>query len=251
MLLGVAQSLNWIGAADPAAAAVGDDAAETIYTCPMHPQIRQPNPGRCDICGMALELATTVTADDLDEYAVHIEPVARRLANIRTAEVIREPVTQRIDSVGVIALDESRLATISAYVPGRIERLFADYTGVEVAQGDHLVVLYSPALYAAQVEYLESRRSLEAMAQAALPVYRRTQERMVETSRRKLAELAQDALALSIRPVHTMFDGDVVFALSTGRGEPAGPEELTRLGVSAVAALREAIERSVLLAAER
>jgi Cu+-exporting ATPase len=30
--------------------------AGTIYTCPMHPQIRQPGPGNCPICGMALEL---------------------------------------------------------------------------------------------------------------------------------------------------------------------------------------------------
>jgi Cu+-exporting ATPase len=30
-------------------------AAQTIYTCPMHPQIRQPGPGNCPICGMSLE----------------------------------------------------------------------------------------------------------------------------------------------------------------------------------------------------
>ncbi|MDH8613110.1 heavy metal-binding domain-containing protein, partial [Klebsiella pneumoniae] len=29
--------------------------AGTIYTCPMHPQIRQAGPGNCPICGMALE----------------------------------------------------------------------------------------------------------------------------------------------------------------------------------------------------
>src|SRR6476620_3373992 len=28
---------------------------DTIYTCPMHPEIRQPGPGSCPICGMALE----------------------------------------------------------------------------------------------------------------------------------------------------------------------------------------------------
>jgi Cu+-exporting ATPase len=37
--------------------------AGTIYTCPMHPQIRQEGPGACPICGMALE-PETVTADD-------------------------------------------------------------------------------------------------------------------------------------------------------------------------------------------
>ncbi|WP_428406079.1 heavy metal-binding domain-containing protein, partial [Methylocystis sp.] len=30
-------------------------ASGTIYTCPMHPQIRQPAPGACPICGMTLE----------------------------------------------------------------------------------------------------------------------------------------------------------------------------------------------------
>ncbi len=35
----------------------------TIYTCPMHPQIRQVGPGNCPICGMTLE-PETVTGDE-------------------------------------------------------------------------------------------------------------------------------------------------------------------------------------------
>ena len=35
---------------------------DRIYTCPMHPQIRQKGPGNCPICGMALE-PITVTAE--------------------------------------------------------------------------------------------------------------------------------------------------------------------------------------------
>jgi Cu+-exporting ATPase len=43
----------------------------TIYTCPMHPQIRQPGPGACPICGMALEpLVPTGTEDDSELRAV-------------------------------------------------------------------------------------------------------------------------------------------------------------------------------------
>jgi Cu+-exporting ATPase len=46
--------------ADPARYLEKDRAAEkmpegTIYTCPMHPEIRQVGPGSCPICGMALE----------------------------------------------------------------------------------------------------------------------------------------------------------------------------------------------------
>jgi L-aminopeptidase/D-esterase-like protein len=68
---------------------------------------------------------------------------------------------------------------------------------------------------------------------------------------RKLAELGHDALAISIRPVHTMLDGDTVFALSTGRGEPLGGFDLVRLGAAAVSVLVEAIERSVQIAGGR
>lgn len=37
------------------------DSRQAIYTCPMHPQIRQPGPGNCPICGMALEPETVTT----------------------------------------------------------------------------------------------------------------------------------------------------------------------------------------------
>lgn len=62
---------------------------------------------------------------------------------------------------------------------------------------------------------------------------------------RHLAMLGHDALALSIRPVHTLFDGDVVFALATGSGDRLPPQRLLALGIAAVESLRDAIERSV------
>jgi L-aminopeptidase/D-esterase-like protein len=63
---------------------------------------------------------------------------------------------------------------------------------------------------------------------------------------RKLAEVAHDALALAISPVHTLLDGDVVFALSTTRAPaPAGLPGVLQLGAAAVEVLRTAIERSV------
>jgi L-aminopeptidase/D-esterase-like protein len=62
---------------------------------------------------------------------------------------------------------------------------------------------------------------------------------------RKLAELGHDALAIGIRPTHTMFDGDVVFTMSTGDGSQLPPDAFTVLGVAAVDAVGEAIERSV------
>lgn len=63
----------------------------------------------------------------------------------------------------------------------------------------------------------------------------------------RLAVMAQDGLARSIRPVHTPFDGDVVFALST-QGRPlSDPVELTltRLGSLAADCLARAVARGV------
>ena len=62
---------------------------------------------------------------------------------------------------------------------------------------------------------------------------------------RKLAELGHDALARGIRPVHTMWDGDTVFALSTGDGSRCDPQVLLELSLASDEAIREAIERSV------
>jgi L-aminopeptidase/D-esterase-like protein len=72
-----------------------------------------------------------------------------------------------------------------------------------------------------------------------------TDARLDRAGCRKLAELGHDALALAIRPVHTLYDGDTVFTLSVGE-RTVDP---VVLGVAAVEALREAIERSVIRAA--
>jgi len=46
---------SYLGAAKPAEVRSTDAPAGTVYTCPMHPEIRQAMPGNCPICGMALE----------------------------------------------------------------------------------------------------------------------------------------------------------------------------------------------------
>lgn len=195
VLLGVAQRVGWIGAGGTSNVATGGDAQQT-FTCPMHPQIRQPGPGRCPICGMELVPASS-GGSDLDEFAVTIEPAQRRLAQIQTAPVASEPVSSSIETIGSIEIDESRQATIAAYVDGRVERLFADYTGVQVAKGDHLAVVYSPELYAAQAEFIEARKTVNRMSNNALSSIREAQQQLFENARNKLVELGMSDQQLS------------------------------------------------------
>ena len=63
---------------------------------------------------------------------------------------------------------------------------------------------------------------------------------------KRLAIMAQDGLAQAIRPAHTPFDGDTVFALSTGSGPPAGPDQLALIGAAAASCLSRAILRAVI-----
>jgi Cu(I)/Ag(I) efflux system membrane fusion protein len=185
-LVGVAQRVGWLRPPPPPASVTGAS-ADTVYTCPMHPQIRQPGPGRCPICGMELVPAASAGGANLDELAVKIEPAQRRLASIQTAPVEESPLEEELRAIGMLAIDESRQATISAYIAGRLGRLFADYTGVDIAKGDHLAVIYSPQLYAAQVEYLEARRA--AAVAGTLPAVRQAQEALEANTRQRLREL--------------------------------------------------------------
>jgi len=52
---------------EPVAAPAAAVPAGTIYTCPMHPEVRQDHPGNCPICGMALEPIIPLDAEDNHE----------------------------------------------------------------------------------------------------------------------------------------------------------------------------------------
>ena len=140
------------GATRPAAMPLR--ARATIWTCSMHPHIRESEPGNCPICGMKLVPADAGPVSAGPRVFTTSE-AAKALMDIETAPVERRFVTARVRMVGKIDYDETRLAYITAWVPGRLDRLFVDYTGIAVRKGDHMVELYSPDLLIAQDELLE------------------------------------------------------------------------------------------------
>jgi Cu(I)/Ag(I) efflux system membrane fusion protein len=139
---------------DPAAPAAGTN----VWTCSMHPQVRLPNPGKCPICSMPLVPAAmpkrSTGSESGGESMLELSGHARAMAGVETVAVERRKLSREIRAVGKVQYNESALATITARVDGYIERLFVDYTGVEVKAGDHLVEIYSPELLVAQGELL-------------------------------------------------------------------------------------------------
>lgn len=187
-------SLEW-GAAPGApdavmteAMALDDDhaAAEpaALWTCPMHPQIKLPDPGDCPICGMDLVPMQTGGADN--PLQLVMSPSAKELAQVEVQVVTRRSVTKPVRLVGKVDYDETAVKTISAWVPGRLDRLYVDYTGVQVHQGDHLVWLYSPDLLNAQEELLSVRERLESTKDEVSTFLAMSNQRALETAREKL-----------------------------------------------------------------
>ena len=72
-----------------------------------------------------------------------------------------------------------------------------------------------------------------------------TNAKLTKAGATKVAQMAQDGLAQSIRPAHTMFDGDTIFALATGEQDA----DLSMVGAFAAEVMAEAIVRAVQMAA--
>ena len=171
----------------PSTSDVASAVGET-WTCAMHPQIRLPRPGPCPICGMDLIPVDDAGGgrDDAAERTLVMSPEAVALANIQTAPVERDVVAKEVRMVGKVDYDETRVRKIAAWAPGRIDRLYVDFTGVEVKDGDHLVYVYSPELRTAQDELLQARRAAREIAQSRSAILRESSTATVEAAREKL-----------------------------------------------------------------
>lgn len=153
-----------------------EEGTEQIYTCAMHPQIKQNGPGECPLCGMDLiPLISSGSGDDsIDPDAIQFSEEAIALANIQTTSVSRQNPVKELRLYGTIQVDERLSQSQTSHVGGRIETLHVNFTGENVKQGDPLVTIYSPELLSAQQELLEA-----AKMQSVQPA-------LVEAAREKL-----------------------------------------------------------------
>jgi Cu(I)/Ag(I) efflux system membrane fusion protein len=129
-----------------------------VWTCSMHPQIRQSEPGQCPLCGMDL-IPVSTKSGSANPMAYEMTPEAMAMANINTTMVSGVSLNGEVFLTGKVKPDEQRLASVTAKFPGRIEQLFVNFTGQEVRKGEKLATIYSPELITAQKELLEALSS--------------------------------------------------------------------------------------------
>ncbi|GAB4242632.1 MAG: hypothetical protein Tsb0034_20120 [Ekhidna sp.] len=134
---------------------------ETVWTCSMHPQIRQNEPGSCPICGMDLIPLEDDNGDGIDPMAITMSPTAMQLANVVTAVVGAESATKTIRLNGKVQEDERLIFSQTTHFPGRIEKLSVNFTGEYVSKESAVAYLYSPQLVTAQEELFEAYKIRE------------------------------------------------------------------------------------------
>ena len=126
-------------------------AAEVTYTCPMHPQVIQSEPGTCPICHMDL-VPLKSAGEKQGELMLSEGQIA--LGNIKAKRIKEGDVGNNTILTGILALDETQTEVISSRAPGRIEQLYLKETGQKVQQGQPLYTLYSEELLTLQREFL-------------------------------------------------------------------------------------------------
>lgn len=127
-----------------------------FYQSAMHPWIKSDKPGRCTICGMEL---TPVYAGDKGFDAtgggstVALTQTQIQVLHVQTEVAKVQPLVHTLQVAGMIDDDARRHRIISAYVDGRVDKLYINYMGAEVEKGQPLADYYSPNLLQAEREY--------------------------------------------------------------------------------------------------
>jgi len=156
------------------------------WTCSMHPSVRKPGPGTCPICKMDLIPLENASSGPVDPRRLALSKAAAALMRVETVPVERRYVTAEVRMVGKVDYDETRLAYLTAWMPGRLDRLFADYVGMPIGKGDHMVEIYSPDLLAAQEEFLQAREATRGLRSGDSALLRESVRAAFEAAREKL-----------------------------------------------------------------
>jgi Cu(I)/Ag(I) efflux system membrane fusion protein len=158
--------------------------AKVVWTCSMHPQIRQDHPGSCPICGMALvqlhshddgvtnaaesspspiaaameaptpAASSPVGMNPLSESVIHLDEARSSVASIQTSSVESRAVQRKIDLFGEIAYIPDRNVDFTWYYGGRVEKVLVNFNTTEVQSGEPILQVYSDEAVADQRAYL-------------------------------------------------------------------------------------------------
>ena len=135
---------------------------------------RDSTAGMAGMQGMSPDGAVRLTADQLTTFGVTFGTVEQRT------------LSTDVRTVGIVMMDESRMASVTPKINGFVERLYVNTTGQPVRRGQPLADVYSPDLLAAQEELLLARRLDRTVGQSAVPGVPSSSGELLAAARRRL-----------------------------------------------------------------
>ncbi|RTE53756.1 efflux RND transporter periplasmic adaptor subunit [Arenibacter aquaticus] len=181
--------------------------SDGMWTCSMHPQIMQKEPGDCPICGMDL-IPTETDQDGLSVDQFKMTRNALALADVRTTKIgSANTEDSNIKLSGVIQQNEKTLATQASYFDGRIEQLYVNFKGEKVEYGQQLATIYSPDLVAAQQELITAGSLKES--QPALYEAVRNKLKLWKLSERQINQIEESGRVRENFPIYSNISGTV------------------------------------------
>jgi len=133
-----------------------DDEGNVIYSCSMHPSVRQNEPGDCPICGMELIEVQDNSTPSGNPNELTMSLAAMKLAEIETSVVRSGNPVSTIYLPGKVMPDQNKVSSVTSHSAGRVINLYVDYVGAFVKEGQKIASLYSPELISAQQEFLQT-----------------------------------------------------------------------------------------------
>ena len=136
-----------------------------IWTCSMHPQIRQAESGLCPICEMDL-IPLDMDMSSSDPTILKMTESAAKLAQVETT-IVGEPAlaggmnsaSNKVIKVdGTVELDERSINSQASHIAGRLQALLVNFEGDYVKTGQKIATVYSTELLAASQELLTAAK---------------------------------------------------------------------------------------------
>ncbi|MFZ1806947.1 MAG: efflux RND transporter periplasmic adaptor subunit [Cyclobacteriaceae bacterium] len=178
-----------------------------IWTCSMHPSIRQSEPGDCPICGMDL-IPLGNEDEGSDPMEVKMSEAAMKLANVQTTVVGLGNSVKEVRLSGKVQADERLVTSQTSHLPGRVEELFINFTGDYIQKGQTIGKIYSPELVTAQQELLEANKIKDV--QPELFEAAKVKLKNWKLMDNQIEQILKEGKVITEFPMHANFSGVVI-----------------------------------------
>lgn len=180
-------ALEPVYAEDAAAAAAADPGRKILhYRDPEDHTYTDEKPGLNPETGNTLEPVYADGGGATAPGTVRVTPERQQLIGLKFGTAEWTEIGQAIRTVGTVGFDETRLAHVHARNEGWIEKVFVDFTGALVRQGQPLLTIYSPELLASQQELLLARRARDLMSKNPLASASESGTALFDAAKRRL-----------------------------------------------------------------